>query len=67
MYLVTEQQRIVKPDIAMAPLVEYPKKIMQNETTIPPPPTPAIVDTVIMRISKAKPTNSIPRIGKMFL
>jgi len=67
MYLVTEQARIVKPDIAIAPLVEYPKKIMQKETTMPPPPTPAIVETVMMRISKAKPTNSKPRIGKMFL
>jgi hypothetical protein len=67
MYLVTEHVKMVNPDIAIAPLVENPKNIMQKDTTIPPPPIPAIVEIVIIKMSKAKPMNSIPRIGKIVL
>lgn len=58
---------MVKPERAMASFVENPKKTMQKETTIPPPPMPARVDIVIITMSKKSPPNSKPIIGNMFL
>lgn len=66
-YLVIEQLIIVKPDMAIACLVGNPKKVMQKGMTIPPPPIPAIVDKEIITISKKRPANSIPKIGKTSL
>lgn len=67
MYLAREQENIVKPDRAMAPLVENPKNEMQNGITIPPPPIPPTVEIDITIINRNSPINSVPSIGKTSL
>lgn len=57
----------MNPESAMAPLVENPKKEMQNGMTIPPPPIPPTVEMDIMIIRRKSPMNSLPRIGKTSL
>ena len=65
--LVIAQRKMMKPERAIASLVENLKKLMQKGMNIPPPPIPATVDIDIVTIRIAKPMNSIPIIGKIGL
>ena len=67
MYLVREHMKIENPEIAMAPFIEKPKKVMQRGMTTPPPPMPAIVLKAMIIGKMINPANSEPKIGKMLL
>jgi hypothetical protein len=57
----------VKPERAMADLVEKPRKVIQKGITRPPPPIPQTVEMELIPIRRVKPMNSMPRIGKTSL
>ena len=58
---------MVKPERAIALLVEKPRKVMQNGMTSPPPPMPQTVEIELMMMRRVNPTNSIPKIGNTSL
>ena len=64
---MTAQENMVKPERAMALLVEKPRKVMQKGITSPPPPMPQTVEIELIMMSRVKPMNSIPKIGKTSL
>lgn len=61
------QERIEKLERARACLVEKPKKVMQKGMTRPPPPIPPTVEIDEIVISRVRPINSEPNIGKTSL
>lgn len=64
---MTEHENIVNPESAMADFVENPKNVIQKGITRPPPPMPPTVEIEVIVISKVRPRNSIPKIGKTSL
>ena len=60
-------ERIEKLESASACLVEKPKKVMQKGMTRPPPPIPPTVEIDEIVISRVRPINSEPNIGKTSL
>ena len=64
---MTAQEKMVKPDRAMALLVEKPRKVMQKGITSPPPPIPQTVEIELIMMRRVKPMNSIPNIGNTSL
>ena len=64
---MTAQEKMVKPERAMALLVEKPRKVIQKGITRPPPPMPQTVEIELIMMSRVKPMNSIPKIGNTSL
>ena len=61
------QDKMVKPERAIAFFVEKPKKVMQKGITRPPPPMPPTVEIEVIKMRRVRPMNSTPRIGKTSL
>jgi hypothetical protein len=61
------QSKILKLEIATAGLVVKLKKAMMSEMAMPPPPTPATVQSPIMKANTKTPMISILSVGNTLL